>query len=96
MNECYERKSTVVPQQALAMFNSQLVAVQAEKITARYADLSDLELVGALFDHVLCRPPTAEETAQCTQYLAEFGGSPEARLQLTLVLLNHNDFVTIR
>ncbi len=32
VNECYERKSTVAPQQALAMFNSRMAAGQARKI----------------------------------------------------------------
>ena len=37
-----------------------------------------------------------KEQVECTRFLAEFKGSAEARRQLALVLLNHNDFVTIR
>ena len=96
VNECYERKSTVAPQQALAMFNSRITAGQARKIAETYGELDGSELVKALFEHVLCREPTSEEQAECTQFLAEFKGSAEARRQLALVLLNHNDFVTIR
>jgi hypothetical protein len=96
VNECYERKATVVPQQALAMFNSQLVAEQARKIAERYADQESEELVDSLFRHMLCREASAEERAECVQFLREFEGNAEARHQLTLVLLNHNDFVTIR
>jgi hypothetical protein len=96
VNECYERKSTVAPQQALAMFNSQIAAGQARKIAQTHSTLNGSELVKALFEHVLCREPTPKEQTECTQFLAEFKGSAEARRQLALVLLNHNDFVTIR
>jgi hypothetical protein len=96
VNECYRRKSTVAPQQALAMFNSQLAAGQARKITEAHGTLNGNEFVKALFEHVLGREPTPQEQAECTQFLTEFKGSAEARRQLALVLLNHNDFVTIR
>ena len=96
VNECYERKSTVAPQQALAMFNSSIAASQARKIAERLNTLEGSKLVTALFEHVLCRDPTPKERAECVQFLAEFKGSVESRRQLALVLLNHNDFVTIR
>ncbi len=96
VNECYERKSTVAPQQALAMFNSQIAAGQARKIAQTHSTLIGSELVKAMFEHVLCRKPTPKEQAECTQFLTEFQGNAEARRQLALVLLNHNDFVTIR
>ena len=96
VNECYERKATVVPQQALALFNSQLVADQAKKIADRYAGEEPESFVNLLFRHMLCREATLEERRECVQFLSEFGGSAESRHQLTLVLLNHNDFITIR
>lgn len=96
VGECYERKSTVAPQQALAMFNSQIAAGQAQMIAESYGTLNGSELVTSLFIHVLCREPTPEEKAECVEFLKEFDGSSEARRQLALVLLNHNDFVTIR
>jgi len=96
VNECYERKPTVAPQQALAMFNSPIAAGQARKIVETYGTLKGSELVNALFEHVLCREVTSQEQAECTQFLTEFKGSAAARHQLALVLLNHNDFVTIR
>jgi len=96
VGECYERKTTVAPQQALAMFNSRIAAGQARKIADAYASVDGGKFVKALFEHVLCREPTAEEQAECTQFLTEFKGRSEARRQLALVLLNHNDFVTIR
>jgi hypothetical protein len=96
VNECYQRKSTVAPQQALAMFNSHIAAGQAQNIAEIYSTLDSSDLVDAMFEHVLCRKPNAEELAECTQFLTEVNGSAEARRQLALVLLNHNDFVTIR
>jgi hypothetical protein len=96
VNECYERKATIAPQQALAMFNSQIVAGQARKISQTYSTLNGSELVKSLFEHVLCREPTAKEQAECNQFLTEFHDGAAVRRQLALVLLNHNDFVTIR
>ncbi len=96
VNECYERKTTVAPQQALAMFNSPIAAAQAAKIAKIHDTLNGSELVNSLFEHVLGREPAPEELAECTQFLTDLKGSAEARSQLALVLLNHNDFVTIR
>ncbi len=96
VNECYQRKATVAPQQALAMFNSQIAASQARKIAETHGTLTGSEFVKALFEHVLSREPVPKEQVECTQFLAGFKGSAEARRQLALVLLNHNDFVTIR
>ena len=96
VNECYQRKATVAPQQALAMFNSQIAASQARKIAETHRTLNGSEFVKALFEHVLSREPAPKEQVECTRFLAEFKGSAEARRQLALVLLNHNDFVTIR
>jgi len=96
VNECYQRKATIAPQQALAMFNSQMAARQARKIAESHRTLTGSEFVKALFEHVLGREPAPKEQVECTQFLAEFKGSAEARCQLALVLLNHNDFVMIR
>lgn len=96
VNECYERKATVAPQQALAMFNSQIAAGQSQKIAAIYKDHRGTKLVTAMFEHILCRKPTESELAECRLFLEAFQNSPASRSQLALVLLNHNDFVTIR
>jgi hypothetical protein len=96
VNECYQRKSTVAPQQALAMFNSQIAAGQVQKIAETYHTLNGSELVKALFEHILGREPTPKEQIECTQFLTEFAANAKARRQLALVLLNHNDFITIR
>lgn len=96
VNECYQRKATVAPQQALAMFNSRIASQQAKKLTDAYESLKTGNYVSALFDHVLCRKPSSKELAECTKFLSEFADNAKSRHQLALVLLNHNDFVTIR
>ena len=96
VNECYERQATVAPQQALALFNSPIAASQAERISATYAQLEPPEFINALFNHVLCRKPGENELTECLSFLSEFSDSGQVRSQLALVLLNHNDFVSIR
>ena len=108
--ECYKRSESVVPQQALALANSPLTQAQsrvlARKLSANHAD--DMAFVTAAFETVLSRPATADERELCTKYLAEQAGlyaskklvpadaKTRARDSLVHVLLNHNDFVTVR
>jgi hypothetical protein len=121
VTECYQRKESIVPQQALALANSDLTLVQA-RIIARDLDgqmPSDGAFVAAAFERVLSRPPTQDEITLTTAFLEEqsrtasVAGRPasgpetdpnkpagdprlRARENLVHVLLNHNDFVTIR
>ncbi len=96
VNECYQRKATVSPQQALAMFNSRIASQQGGKLAETHSSLNSHEYVNTLFELILCREPSSEEMSECAAFLAEFSGSPAARHQLALAMLNHNDFVTIR
>ncbi len=96
VNECYRRHPTVAPQQALAMYNSPIAAAQSQKIASAFAPNGNREFIDALFEHILCRPPTPGEREECETFLADIPDRGRARQQLTLVLLNHNDFVTIR
>jgi len=96
VNECYRRKPTVAPQQALAMYNSRIAATQSQKLAAALPGKSNEEFVTALFEHVLCREPTTSELKECVAFLSEHQDASRARQQLTLVLFNHNDFVTVR
>jgi hypothetical protein len=122
VTECYQRKESVLPQQALALANSELTLRHA-RLLARTLHTkvgSDpTAFVTAGFEQVLSRPPTAEELAECATFLKEQtqrhaagktppvppdgdGQSPaadpalRARENLIHVLLNHNDFVTVR
>ncbi len=104
VEECYRRNESVVPQQALALLNDEFVWQQAktisQNITAREAE----EFAEAAFECILCRTPTPEERQSCLEFLkdqerAGAAGQPAvdaARERLVHVLLNHNDFITIR
>jgi len=78
-NECYERRESVVPQQALALLNSGLVQKQsrvlAERLSRSVGDGDDeasrAEFVTMAWESVLGRQPTAEEAADCRRFLAE-------------------------
>jgi hypothetical protein len=109
-SECYQRKESVLPQQALALANSELVLTHARLIARQLAGKTGDDaaaFVNAAFEQVLARPPTADELAECATFLKEqaqrLGQSKSAadaalraRENLVQVLLNHNDFVTVR
>lgn len=82
--ECYQRTTSVVPQQALALANSQLSQEMAAKLAAR---LEGPALVERAFVTVLGRRPSAAEQALAA------GATPA---NLVHALFNHTDFVTIR
>lgn len=118
VTECYARKPSVMPQQALALANSELALNQAKAL----ADLlskqvlnDDWRFVNEAFVRVLSRRPTAEELKICLDFMAgRVNGDAKAttaviavtsrepekrdrkRMNMILVLFNHNDFVTIR
>jgi hypothetical protein len=109
--ECYRRTRTIVPQQALALTNSDLVHEVSGKLRqVIWKGLSATErnqrqsFVTAAYERVLSRRPTAAELTICVDFLSkqtELNGkaadaAPRARESLLRVLLNHNDFVTIR
>ena len=103
--DCYRRTESVVPQQALALWNSSLSLTAAEKIASRLP-AGDAAFVPAAFELVLGATPTADERAACDEALNELRAAlkdvPEAdrtkraRARLVQALLNHNDFVTVR
>lgn len=106
--ECYERNVSVVPQQALALANSQISA-DMSKVLARRLEHKDssLAFVNAAFETILGRPPSQQERQVGVSFLEEQPkmlvswqvsgeGASRARENLVHVLLNHNDFVTIR
>src|SRR5215470_100000 len=64
--ECYERRESVVPQQALALNNSALALSQSRLLAKRLAaEAGAAGFVTAAFEQVLGRAPTAEERARC-------------------------------
>ena len=107
-NACYRRQVSVIPQQALALSNSGLALEQsqrlADRLRARHPD--PVGLVQAGFETVLSRPVGTAELDSCIEFLStqtetlRESGVVEAERRaagnLIHVLLNHNDFVTIR
>ncbi|MDX1928550.1 MAG: DUF1549 domain-containing protein, partial [Pirellulaceae bacterium] len=79
VTECYQRKSSVMPQQALAMINSELTITQARRLVRYWKaePLVEPELfVNAMFEHILSRPATADEVTTCVQFLQDSASRP--------------------
>jgi hypothetical protein len=74
VGECYERKESVVPQQALALANSELSLAQsrllARSLAARVAP-DPAAFAAAAFERVLARPATPAELETATQFLIQ-------------------------
>jgi hypothetical protein len=96
VNECYQRRPSVMPQQSLALANNEMVINQARQLAQRLGAESDEEFVRSAYERVLARAPTEEELATCRTFLADSPAPARARERLILVLFNHHDFVTIR
>ncbi len=102
--ECYRRAATIMPQQALALSNSQLVhqasSQAAQSIWDSLKPQTEAAFIKAAFETVLSRSPIARETAASSQFLAKQRTTlkDEARVRESLIraLFNHNDFVSIR
>ncbi len=100
---CFRRTKTIVPQQALALSNSELIHSAATKAAAEITIASrgdDTVFVQAAFESILGRAPTTSESVASTNFLAQqkvlFENDQKARESLVRVLFNHNDFLTIR
>jgi hypothetical protein len=127
VNECYRRSESVVPQQALALANSDTSLNQSRLLTKKLSDAvakdaqPEQAFIQLAFRQILNRTPTEVELNECRAFLGSQatllqgadkltattdGAKPtvepspdpiyRARENLTLVLFNHNDFVTIR
>ncbi len=108
--DCYRRTESIVPQQALALWNSKLAMAMAGKINdalhARLGGADDDAFVRAAFETVLGTTPTKDELTVCAEALTELRSAlkdvkdldrtKRARLQVVQALINHNDFVTVR
>jgi hypothetical protein len=72
VNECYERRDSVVPQQALALANSEISLVQSRLLARSLNGAVGHEprtFVSAAFERVLARPVTDAEIEACTEFL---------------------------
>ena len=71
-NGCYQRKESVVPQQALAMMNSGLTLDAARTLAENLSNAKQpADFVTAAFETVLCRKPSTEEQIRCETFLTE-------------------------
>jgi hypothetical protein len=72
--ECYKRTTSVMPQQALALGNSDLTVRQARRLTRRLAEQlampAEGEFITAAFEQVLGRSPSAAERQASASFLA--------------------------
>jgi hypothetical protein len=70
--ECYQRHVSIVPHQALALFNSEVSLVHSRRLARRLSgQLSATEpFIRAAFEQVLSRPATAAEMKIGTEFLA--------------------------
>jgi hypothetical protein len=71
--DCYRRSESIVPQQALAMVNSELGVSQGRLLARRLHgdEVSDESFVPILFETTLSRVPTAVELKTCIAFLAK-------------------------
>ncbi|MCA9111416.1 MAG: DUF1553 domain-containing protein, partial [Planctomycetaceae bacterium] len=103
VKDCYRREQSVVPQQALALTNSQQVLDAMGPISERlFNDVDDdAAFVRNAFSVLLGIEPKDEEMEASMSALAEWRALPDAtsespRANLVWALMNHNDFVTLR
>lgn len=98
--ECYRRTTTIVPQQALVLSNSDFIhnAVKTlyQRIERDHQPTSNDDYIETAFLLILGRSPSPQETAIATDFLSGTGERSDLRTALLRVLFNHNDFVTIR
>ena len=93
MFACYRRSESIVPQQALAMMNSQTATASAKQIAALFEpEMSPEAFVRAAFSKILARPPAQAELAESLAYLEV---QPK-REHFIHALINLNDFLMIR
>jgi hypothetical protein len=109
VTECYERRESVIPQQALALSNSELTHRQARLLAQTLVSRTggdSVAFIVAAFEQILSRPPTSEESAECLAFLKDraavkstptsVDAAQRAKESLVHVLMNHNDFLTVR
>lgn len=91
--ECYRRNESVVPQQALALTNSQLSRDCAGTLAHTLSTLDEHLFIDQAFMAVLGRAPSEAERHASLEGLRALDQNRSLFLQ---ALINHNDFVTLR
>jgi hypothetical protein len=100
---CYRREQSIVPQQALALANSSFVLDSSKTIAKRLGEgvTEDSQFIRKAFAVLLGIEASALEISKSEQALRSWeilpnGSVDDARANLVWVLINHNDFVTLR
>lgn len=101
VKECYRREQSIVPQQALALANSAMVLDATRKIAERLSadNADDVTFVRRAFTNVLGIAASDREIAVSMRALDAWRKLPDgtgSRANFVWVLMNHNDFVTLR
>jgi hypothetical protein len=104
--DCYERTTSIRPQQALAMANNELTRQASGQLAERLSKSlepggnahppADEAFVLAAFERVLSRSPNTAEAAAAVAFLRKATSAEQGRASLVHVLLNHNDFLMVR
>lgn len=94
------RKLTTVPTQALYLMNSPVVLAQAvamaERILAETGDDDDVRRIGKVYEILLGRPPTPEESGLVGEYLASSDGEPlETWAEIIQAVMGAAEFRTV-
>lgn len=78
VSECYQRRPSVIPQQALALANSKLAVDKAREFVQRFsAPLDDPSFLAEAFRRILARPPDPAERDLCLDFLQHGNSPPE-------------------
>jgi hypothetical protein len=103
VKDCYRREQSIVPQQALALSNSRLTLDNAEKIALQLTEksLDDETFIRSAFRLITGINPNRQERSASIAALENWnklpgGNEKSARVNFIWVLINHNDFVTLR
>ena len=83
VEECYRRRHSIVPQQALAMSNSGMVLTRGRQLAERITDevgsvkvaAAEEAFIDSAFERVLGRGPTPSERTACITALQEFAAT---------------------
>ena len=90
---CYRRSESIVPQQALAMMNSETATAAVEGIAATFkAGMNPEAFVREAFEKILAREPAEDELIESLSYLQDH----PRREHFIHALINLNDFLVIR
>ena len=103
VTDCYKREESIVPQQALAMANSRVVLDHCAPIVEILSKdgVDERQFISRAFVYILGRTANPQEVDACLAAMKRWDDIPSTaeglpRESLVWVLLNHNDFVTLR